>query len=331
MRAAPSHVRRAAWLFSAPAVFFQFFFGWFPVAVAFLVAFQRYYLAKDPEMVGVANFVEVARDPLTQTVFLNTLHYGFLSLALTFLMPIVVSVLLLEMSPRLVRIMMVLWFIPVASTAGIVIWKYAYNPNLGLMNRVMELLHLPPQRWLDDPGLAMFSLILPGVILYGPGLVYIAALQGIPDELYEAAEIEGAGVWAKLRHITLPRIRPVVAMMLVLSTIGAFQVFEQPFLLTSGGPGYSTTTVVMHVYNLAFRSFNLGKATALSIVLFFVIMLFVVIQRRYFPENIDDANLDSGGWLRKWRRSRETRSTAAPRPAQAPRPAPDPAATARER
>ena len=174
----------AAWLFTLPGLLAQFFFGWFPVLLAFVVAFQRYYFVKDPEFVGTRNFQEVAADPLILTAFTNTLYFAALSIGLTFLIPIFVSILLMEMSPRTIRWMMVLWFIPVASTAGIAIWKYLYNPRLGLLNGLLSTLHLPTVKWLDDPNLAMLCLVLPGLILFGPGLIYIAALQRIPDHLY---------------------------------------------------------------------------------------------------------------------------------------------------
>ncbi len=284
----PRYLRIAAWAFTLPGLLFQFFFGWFPILVAFMVAFQRYYLAKPPEWVGLQNFRDVALDPLTPIVFQNTFYYAALALGLTFVLPIIISILLMEMPPRVIRTMMILWFLPIASTAGIVLWKYFYNPKLGLLNGILAGVGLPRQQWLDDPSLAMISLVLPGLILFGPGLVYIASLQGIPEELYEAAELEGAGFWTKIWRITLPRLRPVIAMMLIFSVIGALQVFEQPFIMTGGGPGYATRTVVMHVYNLAFLAYDLGKATALAIVLFFVIMTLIVIQRRYFRETLDE-------------------------------------------
>ncbi len=277
-----------AWGFTLPGLLFQFFFGWFPVLVAFLVAFQRYYVAKPPDYVGLQNFRDVASDPLTPVVFGNTFYYAALALGLTFLLPIFISILLMEMSPAVIRVMMVLWFLPVASTAGIMIWKYAYNPNLGLLNGLLQSAGLPKQGWLDDPQIAMLSLVLPGLILFSPGLVYIASLQGIPEELYEAAELEGAGFLTKVRRITLPRLRPVIAMMLILSVIGSLQVFEQPFIMTGGGPGYATKTVSLRVYDLAFLAYNMGKATALAIVLFFVVMALIVVQRRFFKESLDE-------------------------------------------
>src|SRR5690242_14536728 len=134
----PTHGMRyrrfAAWLFTVPGLLSQFFFGWFPIAYAFVVGFQRYYFVKPPEPAGWQNFRDVAGDPLVFTAFRNTFYFAFLSIALTFVMPIFVSILLMEMSRRTIRWMMILWFIPVASTAGITIWKYMYNYRLGLLN-----------------------------------------------------------------------------------------------------------------------------------------------------------------------------------------------------
>ena len=278
----------SAWMFTLPGILFQFFFGWFPILFAFVVAFQEYFFARDPEFVGLANFQSVLTDEITYTAFKNTFYFSILSIGLTFVIPILTSILLMEMSRRVIRWMMVLWFIPVASTAGILIWKYMYNEELGLLNLALNRFGIADVKWLNDPGIAMFSLILPGIILFGPGLMYIAALQSIPEELYEAAELEGAGFWKKIRTVTLPRIRPVIAMMLIFSTIGALQIFELPFIMTNGGPGYATTTVVMQVYTLAFYAYNLGKATALAVVLFFVISAIILIQRRLVKENLDE-------------------------------------------
>jgi len=280
--------KTAAWLFTMPGLLFQFFFGWFPILFAFVVAFQEYYFVKEPEFVGLANFQAVLGDSLTFESFRNTFYFAILTIGLTFIIPIFVSILLMEMSRNTIRWMMILWFIPVASTAGILIWKYMYNENLGLLNAILRGLHLPEQKWLNDPVLAMISLVLPGIVLFGPGLMYIAALQSVPEELYEAAELEGAGFFRKIRTVTLPRLRPVIAMMLIFSVIGALQIFELPFIMTNGGPGFATTTVVMQVYTLAFMAYDLGKATALAVILFFVISTIIVIQRRFFRENLDE-------------------------------------------
>jgi len=171
--------------------------------------------------------------------------------------------------------------------AGLIIWKWMYNTQYGLFNGILESLGFPTLGWLNDPNLAMFCLVLPGLIMYGPGLIYIASLQGIPNELYEAAEIEGAGFWTKIWHITLPRLRPIIAMMLILAVIGNFQVFDQPYIMTGGGPNLATYTIVLYIFDLAFASMKFGKASALAVVLFFVLTILTTIQRKYFKENID--------------------------------------------
>ena len=143
LRGSSRYRHLAAWLFTLPGLLLQFLFGWFPVLLAFVVAFQRYYFVKAPEYVGGQNFRDVAQDPLILTAFVNTLHYAALAVGLTFFLPIFVSILLMEMDRKTVRWMMILWFIPVASTAGIAIWKYMYNPRLGLLNGLLTFLHLP--------------------------------------------------------------------------------------------------------------------------------------------------------------------------------------------
>ena len=142
-------------------------------------------------------------------------------------------------------------------------------------------------RWLGDKQMAMFCLVLPGLVMFGPGLVYIASLHSLPEELYEAAEMEGAGFWQKIFYVTLPRLRPIISMMLVLSTIGALQVFGQPFIMTRGGPGNATVTVALQVYRLAIEQFKLGEGTALAVILFFVVLVMIIFQRTYFKEDPD--------------------------------------------
>lgn len=279
--------RLTAWLMTLPAVVIHFFFAWFPIALAFVVALQRYYFARPPDYVGLDNFRNVFADPLTLVVFRNSFIFALMAIGLTFITPIIVSVMLMEMSPRVIRILMILWFIPVSNAAGIVIWKYLYNQELGLFNAVLDALFGVRLPWLNSASMAMFCLVLPGIILFGPSLIYIAVLRSIPDEYYEAAELDGAGFWRKLWHVTLPRLRPVIAMMLIFSVIGSLQVFDQPFIMTGGGPGDATRTVALYIYETAFGHQDFGKATALAIVFFFVVMVLIILQRRYFKEDLD--------------------------------------------
>lgn len=281
------HAGRAGWLFGTPGLIVQIVFGWYPMAMAFIICLQKFYIMRPSIFVGLDNFKYFIDDSLFYTAFRNTFLYAVLSIAIVFIVPIFVAIFLMEMRKGTIRIMMILWFIPYGSMAGLVIWRWFYNPQYGLFNGILKSLGLPTLMWLQSPHLAMLCLILPGLVMYGPGLIYIAAIQGIPSELYEAAELEGANFWEKIWYITLPRLRPVITMMLILAVIGNLQVFEQPYVMTGGGPSYATYSVVMYIFNLAFEQMSYGRSTALAIVLFFVIMIFVILQRKYVRENPD--------------------------------------------
>lgn len=280
---------RISWLFVGPGVIIQLIFGWFPIAVAFVVAFQKFYVVKPSVYVGWENFKFFlpSNNPITSIVFKNTFYFTALSLGLTFLVPIFVAILLMEMRKSVIRVMMILWFIPVASMAGIIIWKYFYNVQYGLFNGILATLGFPTIGWLNDPRITMLCLVLPGLIMFAPGLIYIATLQGIPDSLYEAAELEGTKFFQKIWYITLPRLRPIMAMMLILAVIGRLQVFNLPYVMTGGGPAMVTYTVVMYIFDNAFKSMKFGKGSALAVILFFIIMALVILQRKFFKENID--------------------------------------------
>jgi len=283
---AQRHITRAKWIFYLPSFLANIIFGWYPLLFGFIVCFQAYYF-RTTDYVGLSNFDAVLHDPLLLITFRNTLYYTALSLALTFLVPIIVAILLMEMRKSIIRVMMILWFIPMASMAGIMVWKWFYNVSYGLFNGILTILGLPNLLWLNDPRIAMICLVLPGLLMFAPGLMYVASIQSIPDELYEAAHLEGAGLWQQIWHITLPRLRPIISMMLLLAIIGNMQIFTQPMVMTGGGPGLATRSVVMYFYSLAFEDFKFGKAGAVALILFFVIGGLIIIQRKYFKENLD--------------------------------------------
>lgn len=281
------YVYYVAWIFGLPYLVATTIFGWYPVATALVVAFQKFSVIRPSTFVGLDNFQYFINDPTIYQAFRNTFYYTALRIGIVFMIPIFIAILLMEMKKSIIRVMMILWFVPVASMAGIIIWKWFYNVQYGFFNGILVTLGFSRLRWLQDKNLAMICLVLPGLIMYGPGLIYIASLQGIPEELYEAAHLEGASFWQKIWHITLPRIRPIIAMMLLLSIIGNLQVFDQPYVMTGGGPNFATYSVVMYMFDIAFEQMKFGRGTALSLILFCVIMALVIIQRKYFRENPD--------------------------------------------
>ncbi len=272
--------RRAAWLFSLPALLAFLLFGWYPMVLAFVVAFQNYRVVGPVQWVGWQNFAAIFHDPLVLTSLLNTFYYTLLTIGLTFWIPIIVSILLMEMPVRLRNLMMILWFIPVPSVASTVIWKYFYDPNYGLFNAVFHALGIHHFLWLDSPTWSMFLIVLPGLISYGPGLIYISTLQAVPQELYEAAELDGASFLRKVWAITIPTLWPIIMVMLLLSIIGSVQVFAGPYIMTGGGPVFATLTAVLYIFDNAFQYLHFGYADALAIMLFFILMGLVILQRR---------------------------------------------------
>jgi multiple sugar transport system permease protein len=278
-RRGPTGRWRIAWAFTLPAIAAFLIFGWYPMVMAFVVAFQNYHVVGPVQWVGWSNFKELLHDPEVLTSFLNSVYYALLTIVLTFWIPIIVSVLLMEMPPRLRNLMMILWFIPVPAVASTVLWKYLYDPNYGLLNAIFKRIGIHNFLWLDSTHWAMFLIVLPGLITYGPGLIYISTLQAVPNELYEAAELDGASFLRKVWAITLPTLRPIITVLLLLSVIGGLQVFSQPYIMTGGGPVFATVTAVLYIFDNAFQYLRFGYADAIAIVLFLLLMGLVILER----------------------------------------------------
>lgn len=275
------------WLFLTPALIFQLTWGWFPLLVAFLLSFTNARVRGPISFTGLESYVRMWNDPLMAQSFRVTFTYAALSITLTFVIPILVAILLMEMPPRVMRWMMLLWFLPLSSIANIILWRYMYNTQYGLMQYIFTSLGLPDQRFLNDPERVLFWLVFPGILLFGPGLIYMAALQSIPASYYEAAEIEGASFWRKIWTLSLPRLRPVISMLLTFAIIGTLQEFTWPQIMTGGAPGGASRTVVLYLYNL-WGSMRFADATAVAIYLFIVIMAVTIVYRTFFKEDPDE-------------------------------------------
>ncbi len=281
------HNRLEAWMFVIPAFLFQLIWGWYPLVVAFILSFTDAQPILPSKFTGVASYRHILGDPLALRSLQTTIEYAALSIVLTFFIPILVAILLMEMPPRVMRWMMLLWFLPLSTIASTILWRYVYDQNVGIFQYIATaVLHLPPQPFLNDPKTVLFWIIFPSVLLFGPGLFYMASLQGIPSSYYEAAEVEGAGFWRKIWTISLPRLRPIISMLLIFSIIGSLQDFAFPQILTGGDPGGASRLVVMYMYELL-QDQRLSDATALAILLFFVIMFFVILSRLLIKEDPD--------------------------------------------
>jgi len=249
-------------------------FSWAPIVQSVVMSFQETNLVTAPTFVGLDNFRAVLADPLLWTAVRNTLWFAVLALLLGYPIPLVAAVLMSEVR-RFKGLYSTLAYLPVVipPVVAVLLWKFFYDASpTGVFNTLLGSVGLGPVPWLQDASTAMVSLVIEATWAAAGGtvIIYLAALTGVPPELYEAAEIDGASVWGKVWHVTIPRLRGVLLITFILQIVGTAQVFLEPFLFTGGGPANSTTTILLLIYNYAFANSlggDYGSATALSLML----------------------------------------------------------------
>ncbi|MEV4887915.1 carbohydrate ABC transporter permease [Nonomuraea sp. NPDC050394] len=273
----------AAALFLIPTVLVFGLFSWWPIVRSVVLGFQRTNLVEAAAFAGLDNFRTLLADPLLGTAAGNTLLFTGLALVIGFPVPIVLAVLMSELR-RGSGLMRVLVYLPVVvpPVVAVLMWKWFYDPDSGLFNQLLGLVGLGPYPWLQSTGMAMPSLVLEATWAGAGGavLIYLAALSSVPVELYEAAQLDGASIPRRIWHVTLPQLRPVLLIMLLLQVINTFQVFTEPFVLTDGGPEDSTVTVLLLIYRYAFVNGDYGAAAALSVSLAVVLALLSAVYLR---------------------------------------------------
>jgi multiple sugar transport system permease protein len=278
-----------AWCFVAPALLVIVAFFFVPVVAALalsLTDFDIYALAdsRNLRVVGLGNYAQLLRTPLFWQAFGNTLYFVAVGVPLSITVSFGTALLLHSRLARFQALFRTALFAPVVTTlvAVAVIWRYLYNPHYGLLNYAFGQLGLPPIDWLGDPRWAMPAIILFAVWKnFGYNMIIIlTGLQSIPEPLYEAARIDGASTWRQFRHVTLPMLAPIVAMVNVLTVAGYFQLFAEPYVMTQGGPLQSTVSVLYFMYEEGFKWWNLGAASAVAFLLFLFIFGVTALQLR---------------------------------------------------
>ena len=279
--AARSLARREAMyglLFISPALIGLILFNLGPIVAAFFFSFTRYSIIDSPKWVGLANYQKAFNQDLVWLAFKNTLYYAVMSVPLGISLAFAVGLLLNNIKGA--YIYRTAFYVPcvVPSVASAVIWVVMLNPNIGLVNHFLRLIGIKGPGWLIDPTWAKPGLVLMSLWSIGTGMVlYLAGLQGVPQQLHEAAEIDGANVWRRFWAITLPMMTPTLFFHLVMGLIATFQVFNAPFIMTRGGPVRSTYFVSLLIYDNAFRYFKMGYATSLAWILFVVVLALTLI------------------------------------------------------
>jgi len=285
----PAEANTAAWFFLAPALILIGVFFFLPVAAALVLSvtdFDLYGIANpaNTRFIGLQNYIRLLHTPDFWSALKNTFYFAFVGGPLTIAVALGAALLLSSKLVRFKGFFRTVYFTPFVTTlvAVAIVWRYLYHTRYGLFNYGLAHLGIGPIDWLGDPHWAMPAIILMAV-WKGFGynmLIFIAGLQAIPDELYDAAEIDGAGPFRRFFSITLPMLAPTLVFVAVITMIGYFQLFAEPYVMTQGGPLRSTTSVVLLMYEEGFRWWRMGYAAAIAFVLFVVILLATLVQFR---------------------------------------------------
>ena len=276
------------YLFISPWLIGFLVFAAGPILVSLFMSFTRWSLLSPPQWIGFDNYNEIIfNDPLVYKSLWNTAYYVLFSVPLGVILSLFLAI-LLNQQLRGMSIFRTIFFLPSVTNlvAVSILWMWILNPEFGLLNRVLGFLGIEGPLWLQSEIWSKPALILMSLWGIGGGMIInLAALQGIPEELYEAAKLDGAGKLRKLIHITLPLISPAIFFNIIMNTIGSFQVFTQAFVMTvssaqgqEGGPNNSTLFFVLYLYKKAFQQFKMGYASALAWLLFIIILMFTIIQ-----------------------------------------------------
>jgi len=281
----PSKLRRQeerwAYLFILPQFLGLVCFILGPVIATLFLSFTSWDLISSPRWIGLDNYAAQIQAPVFLQSWRNTLYFAVGSVGGSMLLSLALALALNE-KLRGVTVYRAIFFLPVVTSAVAVsiVWRWLYNPEFGLLNVLLGAVGLPPLPWLNSLRWAMPSVIIMS-IWHSLGynmVIFLAGLQGIGEQFYEAAKIDGANAWQRFRYITLPMLSPTTFFVLVTATIGAMQAFNQVYVMTNGGPANATRVILLHIYVLAFRLFNIGEASAVSWVLFLVLFALTLLN-----------------------------------------------------
>jgi multiple sugar transport system permease protein len=253
-----------------------------PVIASLGLSLFRTDLLNEATFVGLQQYQILMGDPLVGKALFNTAYYSFVSVPLSTVMALSIAI-ILNQGIRFQGLWRTIYYIPsvVSGVAVSVLWMWLFQPDVGLLNALLAMVGIDGPRWIYSEEWAIPSMILMG--LWGSGgsmLIFLAGLRNIPTALYEAAEIDGAGPFLRFWHITVPMLTPTILFSIVMGIIGSFQIFTQAYIMTSGGPNNATLTVILHLYNKAFKQFRMGYGAALAWVLFAILLILTLLTIR---------------------------------------------------
>jgi ABC-type sugar transport system permease subunit len=274
----------------APTLIILAVFRFLPMAQAFYLSLTQYDLVHPPKFVGLSNFVDLLQDPLFLKSARVSLTYVLFSVAPVIPLSLGLAV-LFNRAMWLKNVLRSAIFMPVVMPAVVmaVVWTFMYQQD-GVVNTILDAVGIEPIPWLRSSATSLWAVILIGIWRATPYymVIFLAGLQAIPADYYDAAEIDGAGKWDSFWHITLPLLRPTLLLVIVMNVIVAMKVFAVPLIMTGGGPADSTRVLPLFIYQTAFEFFDMGRAAAMSVFLFIAVMVFSFVQVRLFTRGDDE-------------------------------------------
>jgi multiple sugar transport system permease protein len=283
-----SYEQLLAWLFLLPYLFFYLWFMFYPILKGFIISLNKWTIGVDPKFIGLKNYEVMIKDTNFWESLWNTVYFVLIS---TPSLVVVGLILALFVNARLkgTTFLRSAFFLPHILSISVIssIWVFVLQPYTGLVNSILHRFGIAEEIfWLNEANLAWMSILI-ATIWWTVGfnmVLFLAGLQEIPDDLFEAARIDGANSWDCFWNITLPSLRGVIMLIVVLTSIASFKLFGQPWIMTHGGPGTATRTLVQYIYETGFRRNDMGLASAMSYVLFLVMILFAIIQFKFLSK-----------------------------------------------
>lgn len=276
------------WLIMLPSITLFIFFVWVPLASNVSLSFFETVGYTKEKFIGFDKYIEVIKDPVFIKAFINTLKYLFWSIVIGFMIPIILALLLSEIVHFKGFFKTMIYFPNIVpGLAAVIMWKFLFDPDpSGALNSILSFIDVSPLPWLNSQ-----TLVIPLIVLImtwkGAGattLIYLAVLQGIDNTYYEAARLEGANLWQRIRYITLPHLIPTIRMLFILQIISVFQVFYEPYVMTDGGPNNASVSLLQLIYKYAFTEGDTAKAAALGVIVALMLLLLTILYLRLTKE-----------------------------------------------
>ena len=273
--------KAAPWLILALPIFFTLWLKYYPILKAVYISFFDYDPIHQPgRFIGLSNYQTMFSTQYYWEAWMNTGVFLILQMLMTFFVPIVQALLLSELR-RAKNIVSTMYLLPVLipTTINVIIWRWVWHPDYGVANQLVRFLGGQPQSWLSDPALVKFCIVFPGVVGGGVGvLLYLSAIQSISSDIIEYASLDGATGWRRLWHITLPNIRFIIFIQMVIAVSSAMQMLDAPYMFAAGGPSGASTNMGIYIYNAFQKDYNYGRGSAAAVVLMLAVVVMTAVQ-----------------------------------------------------